>query len=86
MALIIASLRSILSRNSISSAGQGDELNVGRSKIGFGGDEIGIGGDEIGIRGNEGNIVETSSGKGKRARDVLSVSLSGICIYIYIYM
>lgn len=63
----------------MSSAGQGDELNIGRSKIGFGG-------DEIGLRGNEGNIVETSLGKGKRARDALSVSLSGICIYIYIYV
>lgn len=79
LALAAASLRSISWRNSVSGAGQGDESSVGPSKLGLGGDEIGIGGDE-------GNTVETSSGRGERTSDALSLSLSGICsVYICKY-
>lgn len=63
----------------MSSARQGDESSVRPSKLGLGGNEIGIG-------GNEGNTVETSSGRGERTSNVLSLLLSGICsVYICKY-
>lgn len=63
----------------MSSARQGDESSVRPSKLGLRGNEIGIG-------GNEGNTVETSSGRGERTSNILSLLLSGIySIYICKY-
>lgn len=65
LALSVFSLSSILSRNGMSSARQGDDINTGLSTRG----------------GEEGNIVDISSSRRERRIDDASLlSLLGICI------